>query len=72
MAVVVIMFACGLICGRSKYFGETVVALYFLLVYKPGFLKTLTVGHMTVIAMVLYLCLQFPGRNLIIILFPAM
>lgn len=57
MAVVVIMFACGLICGRSKYFGETVVALYFLLVYKPGFLKTLTVGHMTVIAMVLLLVL---------------
>lgn len=55
--VVVMMLACGLICGRSKYFGEMIIALYFLLIYKPGFLKNLTLGHMAIIGMVLLLVL---------------
>lgn len=55
LAVATLMLVCGLLCGRSKYFGEIIFALYFMYVYKPGFLKNLTARHMIVIGMVLIL-----------------
>lgn len=33
------MILCGLACTRSKYYGEAVVALFFLWVYRPGMLR---------------------------------
>lgn len=46
LTVVVVMILSGVLCGRAKYFGEAVLLLYFLFVYKPGFLKHLSVGHL--------------------------
>ncbi len=58
LTIVVVMLVCGLLCGRSKYFGELVLALYFLLIYRPGFMKKLTLSHIVVIVSVLILVLM--------------
>lgn len=43
------LLICGLVCTRSKYYGEAVLALYFLYIYKPGFLKKLSMGHICIV-----------------------
>lgn len=37
-----IMFAVGLLCGRSKYFGEFVIIVGMMFVYRPGMFRTIT------------------------------
>ena len=39
LAVVLAMIAIGLACTRAKYYAETVLALFFFLLYKPGMFK---------------------------------
>lgn len=41
----------GLCSGRSKYYGELVVLLFMLFVYRPGFLKHLTLNHVLMIVL---------------------
>lgn len=55
LLVVAFLLIMGLVCGRSKYYGEVVVALYFMFIYRPGFLKRLTLGHLAVVCCVLLL-----------------
>lgn len=35
----ILMFSCGLMCTRSKYYGEFVMALFFLFIYRHGMFK---------------------------------
>lgn len=42
---VVLMILCGLVCTRSKYYGECVLALFFLFVWRPGLLKGFNPKH---------------------------
>ena len=42
--------AMGLLCGRSKFYGEYVLLLFFLFAYRPGMLSNLTPRHMAIIA----------------------
>lgn len=37
--VVVVMLLAGVACTRSKYYGEAIVALFFLFVYRRGFMS---------------------------------
>lgn len=39
---VVILLALGLLCTRAKYFGEFVLAMFFLFAYRPGIMRQLT------------------------------
>ena len=56
MAVAIILLAIGLGCTRAKYYGEVIVALYFLLVYRPGMARGVKPAHwllgLTVVAAV--------------------
>lgn len=45
MAVAMVMLAVGLGCMRAKFFAEAVMAVFFLLVYRPGMLRGLKPGH---------------------------
>lgn len=39
----------GLLCGRSKYYGYFILAVFFLFIYRPGFLSNFKVKHMVAI-----------------------
>lgn len=52
---VTIMLLCGLVCTRSKYYGECVLALFFLYLYRPGMLSRLNLKHALVVVAVLVL-----------------
>lgn len=39
----------GLLCGRSKYYGYFILAVFFLFIYRPGFLSNFKVKHMMAI-----------------------
>ena len=39
IAIATVMILCGLACTRAKYYGEAVVALFFLWIYRPGMLR---------------------------------
>lgn len=39
----------GLLCGRSKFYGEYVLLLFFLFAYRPGMLRRLTLRHIAVL-----------------------
>ena len=57
MYLVALFILSGLICARSKYYGEAVLALFFMFVYKPGMLRHLTAKHAMVIgAVVILVC----------------
>lgn len=39
LLITVAMIASGLVCGRSKYYGSAVLALFMILVYSPGMVR---------------------------------
>ncbi|MCM1028102.1 MAG: hypothetical protein NC484_00635 [Alloprevotella sp.] len=41
-AVVLVMATCGLLCTRSKFYGEYVLLWFFLTLYRPGMLRHIT------------------------------
>ena len=43
--LVVIWLCFGLLCGRSKYYAELVLAIFFLFIYRPGVLKHFSLKH---------------------------
>ena len=47
-----IWLTCGLMCGRSKFFAEFVLTLFFVLIYKPGILKHFKFKHIVLIVSV--------------------
>lgn len=53
MTVCIVMILCGLVCTRSKYYGECVLSLYFLLIYRPGMFSNLNIRHFAVLGAVL-------------------
>lgn len=55
MAVVLLFLVAGLPSGRSKFFAEFVLALFFLLVYRPGMFRHLTFYHVIAVVMVVAL-----------------
>ncbi len=52
MAVALAMLAIGLGCTRAKYYGEAVVTLFFLLLYRPAMLRGAKPGHWALVALV--------------------
>lgn len=48
-AIILTMASCGLLCTRSKYYGEYVILWFFLTLYRPGMLRHLTLKHISVI-----------------------
>lgn len=61
---VVLMILCGLVCTRSKYYGECVLALFFLFVWTPGLLKGFNLKHYVSIAVVLALVLAVSWQKI--------
>ena len=46
------ILAIGLCCTRSKYFGEAVMALFFLFLYRPGMFKQIKMKQVVTICLV--------------------
>lgn len=53
IAIVVAMLVIGLGCTRSKYFGEFVIASFFLFLYRPGMLRKFNIMYALVIVLVI-------------------
>ncbi|WP_295730153.1 hypothetical protein [uncultured Muribaculum sp.] len=45
LAFSVIWLCCGLACGRSKYYGEFILTIFFIFLYRPGMLKMVKPGY---------------------------
>ncbi|MDE7024577.1 MAG: hypothetical protein K2O88_01700, partial [Paramuribaculum sp.] len=50
---VTMMLLSGLVCTRSKYYGELVLALFFLYVYSPGMFSKFNIKHVGILAAVI-------------------
>ncbi|MBD5266772.1 MAG: hypothetical protein HDS41_01090 [Bacteroides sp.] len=57
LIVLTLMLITGLMCTRSKYYGEFVIAMFFMYLYRPGIMKH--VNFKNVILIVLLLLLIF-------------
>ena len=55
LAVATVMILCGLACTRSKYYGEAVVALFFLWVYRPGMFRRINMRSVAIAAILILL-----------------
>ena len=53
MVAVLVMLVVGLGCARAKYYGEAVLAIVFLLLYRPGMSRGVKPGHWLLSLMVL-------------------
>jgi len=51
-AAVLLFATCGLLCGRSKFYGEYVLLWFFLTLYSPGMFRRVTLRHMAIVASV--------------------
>lgn len=49
LIAIVLSLIFGLSCTRSKYYGEFVLAIFFIFVYKPGILKNLNFKHLALV-----------------------
>lgn len=47
--LVVVFAAAGLMCGRSKYYAEFVMILFFMFAYRPGMLRHITLKQIMVV-----------------------
>lgn len=57
LIILTLMLTLGLMCTRSKYYGEFVIAMFFLYLYKPGMMKHLNFKHLMLIISLLLLIL---------------
>ena len=55
--IAIIMLTIGLVSTRSKYYGEFVLALYLLFVYRPGIMKSLSLKHIVLLVITFALVL---------------
>ena len=53
MLFTVAMLIIGLGCTRSKYYGEFILAIFFILLYKPGMMRNFKLQHALLIIVVL-------------------
>ena len=53
MTAVLVMLVVGLGCARAKYYGEAVLAIFFLLLYRPGMSRGVKPGYWLLSLMVL-------------------
>lgn len=49
LIIVIVMACAGLLCTRSKYYGEFVLLIFFLTVYRPGMLRRITLKQVAII-----------------------
>lgn len=49
--IIVISLIIGLYCQRSKYYGEFVVLLFLLFVYRPGFLSRISLRNIAILSL---------------------
>lgn len=47
--IVMALLCGGLLCTRSKYYGNFVLSVFFLYFYRPGLLKHLNIKHVTMV-----------------------
>lgn len=57
LILVTLMLLSGLVCTRSKYYGECVLAIFFLYAYKPGMFRKIDLRHVALLIAVLALVL---------------
>ena len=55
LIVGIAMLCLGLFCTRSKYYGEFVLSLFFLFIYKPGMLRHMTMSRIFLLSAILVL-----------------
>lgn len=55
MGIFMLMLILGLMCTRSKYYGEFVVTIYFIYIYRYGMMKAMNFKYAFVIASVMLL-----------------
>ncbi len=48
-AIILVMAACGLLCTRSKYYGEFVILCFFLFIYRGGMFRRLTLKQVAMV-----------------------
>ncbi len=53
LSIIVIMLVMGLVSTRAKYYGEFVLSLYMLFMYKPGFLKKINIKQVLLFVVIL-------------------
>ncbi|MBO4871690.1 MAG: hypothetical protein J5565_06900 [Muribaculaceae bacterium] len=52
MAVILLLLVVGLGCTRAKYYAEAVLAVFFILIYRPGMFKGVKPGYWLLAALV--------------------
>ncbi len=57
LIIFTVMFIAGLMCTRAKYYGEFVLAMFFIYFYKPGIMKHLDFKRFMLIVLLLVLIL---------------
>jgi len=55
LCIALIILTIGLICGRSKFFGEYIICIMLLIFYRPGMFRQITFGRLLAITVVLCL-----------------
>lgn len=45
-----IWLCCGLACGRSKYYAEFILAIFFIFFYRPMMLKSVKTSHVIIVS----------------------
>lgn len=53
LGAIVLFLISGLMCTRSKYYGEFVLAVFFIFIYRPGILKNFNIKHAALIVSVI-------------------
>lgn len=52
LIIMVVLLTAGLYCTRSKYYGEYILLLFMLFIYKPGMFSRINVKHLAILALV--------------------
>lgn len=48
MCTTILILTFGLVCGRSKYFGEFILTICLFILYRPGLFRSITLRHFLV------------------------
>lgn len=64
LLILILMLISGLVCTRSKYYGEFILTLFFLFIYKPGMLRHLNLKHLIVFIALFFVTLGATWQKL--------
>lgn len=64
ITIIVIMLVVGLVSTRAKYYGEFVLSLYMLFIYKPGFLKKVNIKQVSLFVVILCVVLAVSWQKI--------